>query len=531
MRITTIAVRALLVLLFLRPVVSLTTDADSLDVKIDRVVNGLRYPIAIRGRESQHMAIADRLAYYKIPGVSIAVISGGRLEWARGFGATALKSGKAVDTETLFQAASISKHVAAIVALRLVEQGKLSLDEDVNLKLRSWKVPENEFTKTEKVTLRRLLNHSAGLTVHGFPGYDINAPVPTLLQVLDGHPPANTGPIRVDTIPGSLWRYSGGGYEVMQQLVMDVTRKPFAQLARELVLDPLGMTHSTFGQPLPAGLDKNVASAHRADGSMITGNWHVYPEQTAAGLWTTPADLAKVVIELQSGGTLLKPATVREMLTKVKGDYGLGLTLGESVHTDKLIPRKHNPSDRPVVSAPAPGTLGTGKLSEDWDIWREPWFSHGGANEGYRCMMFAYAEGGRGAIVMTNGDRGSQLADEILRAISAEYGWLEYRQKEKTLAYKRMQSSIAHYEGDYQFADGRRATISVESGHNWIKLPSLERIEIFLDQEGTFGDFESHSNFFDLEGRLPRLVLTTSDDGGAREMILGNQKAQPVNKP
>ena len=158
------------------------------------------------------MAIADRLAYYKVPGVSIAVISDGRVEWARGFGSTAAQSGTPVDADTLFQAASLSKHVAAIVALRLVEQGTLSLDKDVNLKLRSWKAPDNEFTKTEKVTLRRLLNHSAGLTVHGFPGYAMNAPVPTLVQVLDGRAPANTPAIRVDTVPGSLWRYSGGSW-------------------------------------------------------------------------------------------------------------------------------------------------------------------------------------------------------------------------------------------------------------------------------------------------------------------------------
>src|ERR1043166_84851 len=188
----------------------------------------------------------------------------------------------------MFQAASISKHVAAMVALHLVDEGKLSLDEDVNRKLRSWKVPENEFTKTEKVTLRRLLNHSAGLTVHGFPGYEAGEAVPTLVEALDGKKPANTAPIRVDVVPGTIWRYSGGGYEVMQQLAIDVTGKPFQQLAQEIVLGPLGMTRSTFEQPLPKRLEGNAASGHGADGATIAGRWHTYPEMTAAGLWTTP---------------------------------------------------------------------------------------------------------------------------------------------------------------------------------------------------------------------------------------------------
>lgn len=355
------------------------------EARVARVQSGLRGPAGT----TETWTVAERLAYYKIPGVSVAVIDGGRVAWARGFGSTTA-GGKPVTADTLFQAASISKHVAAIVAMRLVEQGKLALDEDVNLKLRSWKVPENEFTVKEKVTLRRLLNHSAGLTVHGFAGYQNDQPVPTLVQVLDGRKPANSAPVRVDVTSGTLWRYSGGGYEVMQQLVEDVTGKRFPQLARELVLDPLGMSHSTFEQPLPASLRQSAAAGHRLDGSMIPGMWHTYPEMTAAGLWTTPSDLAKVVLELQSP-KVLKAATVREMLTKVQGDYGLGLALG-------------------------PGT-----------------FSHGGSNRGYQCMMFAYVStagaGGRGAIVMTNGDAGGKLADEILRSVAAEYAWPDYRPK------------------------------------------------------------------------------------------------------
>ena len=360
--------------------------------RIELVEKGLRGPVAIKGQPAATWTIAERLKFYHVPGVSIAMIDGGKVVWARGFGVTE-EGGKPVTPRTLFQAASISKHVAAMVALHLVDERKLSLDEDVNVKLRSWKVPENEFTKTEKVTLRRLLNHSAGMTVHGFPGYEAGSRVPTLVEVLDGKRPANTPPIRVEATPGTVWNYSGGGYEVMQQLVIDVAGKPFPKLAREFVLDKLDMNESTYEQPLPESWRDRAATAHDQQGQPIKGKYHTYPEMTAAGLWTTPSDLAKVVIELQTGGHVLKPAMQREMLTKVLGNYGLGLSLGDTA----------------------------GQKS----------FSHGGSNAGFQCMMFGYLEGGRGAVVMTNGDRGGQLASEILRSISAEYNWPDYKREEK----------------------------------------------------------------------------------------------------
>lgn len=373
------------VLVCLLSALAVSVAAADLNTRIQRVEQGLRplnaSPVAWN--------LAERMKFYKVPGVSIAVINGGKIEWARGYGVVS-EGGKAVDSETLFQAASISKPVASMAALRLVEQGKLSLDDDVNLKLRSWKVPESEFTKQEKVTLRRLLNHSAGLTVHGFPGYASDVAVPSLQQVLDGKPPANTAAIRVDVTPGTLWRYSGGGYEVMQQTVEDVTGKPFPEVMQTLVLGPAGMKRSTYKQPLPAGLADNAAAAHRSDGTMIPGRWHTYPEQAAAGLWTTPSDLARFAMAIQQG-RILKPAARTEMLTKVKGDYGLGLGLRE-----------------------------TGGHKS---------FAHGGSNAGFQCMLFAYLDDGSGVVVMTNGDQGGKLLDEILRSVSAEYGWADFKVK------------------------------------------------------------------------------------------------------
>jgi CubicO group peptidase (beta-lactamase class C family) len=199
----------------------------ALEDRIKRVENGLLQPFAIKGQPSVQIKLADRMKYYNTPGISIAVIDKGRVEWARGYGVRETGGSEAVTPETLFQAASISKPVAAMAALRLVQQGKLDLDEDVNRKLTSWKLPENEFTREKKVTVRELLSHSAGLTVHGFEGYASDAPIPNILQVLDGLKPANSKPIRVDILPGTKNRYAGGGYVVLQQLLLDVSGKQF----------------------------------------------------------------------------------------------------------------------------------------------------------------------------------------------------------------------------------------------------------------------------------------------------------------
>jgi CubicO group peptidase (beta-lactamase class C family) len=256
--------------------------ATSPEARAARVERGLLPGIVIAGRPLPVRPLAERMAALKTPGVSVAVINGGVIEWAKGYGAAETGVGAPVTPQTLFQAASLSKPVAALAALRLVEQGKLALDQDVNERLTSWKVPENEFTKGEKVTLRRLLSHSAGLTVSGFPGYSAGAPVPELVQVLDGQKPANTAAIRADVVPGTIWRYAGGGYTVMQQLLMDVAGRPFPSLLAELVLRPLGMrTAPTSNRSRKPGARRGWQPPHRQASCPAATT---YPEMAAAGL-------------------------------------------------------------------------------------------------------------------------------------------------------------------------------------------------------------------------------------------------------
>lgn len=211
----------------------------------------LQAPAPRPGTDSLDAFILTQMARRQVPGLSLAIIDGGRIVYAKGYGVTAPGGSTPVTADTRFLAGSVSKSVAAMGALRLVEQGKLSLDGDVNDRLTSWKVPENDHTRVEKVSIRRILSHTAGLTVHGFPGYDRSTPIPTTPQILDGVSPANTRPVRVDTVPGERWRYSGGGYTVMQLLMDDVTGQPFARWMQENVLAPLGMTSSSFENPPP----------------------------------------------------------------------------------------------------------------------------------------------------------------------------------------------------------------------------------------------------------------------------------------
>lgn len=360
------------------------------DAQIKRVEQSLLPAVLIKGDPS--WSIADRMKFHKVPGLSIAVIKDFKIDWARAYGLKDVETGEPVTTETLFQAGSISKSVNAMVAMKKVEQGRISLDEDINSKLTSWKLPENEFTAKKKVTLRNLLSHTAGTTVHGFPGYAINEKIPTLQQILDGAPPANTAAVRVDLAPGTRFRYSGGGTTISQLAIMDIEKKPYPDIAKETVLAPLGMTNSTYSQPLPDDWRKKAATGYRANGSEVEGKIHIYPEMAAAGLWTTPTDLAKFAIELQlslagRSNKVLTKQSVETMTSSFMEEVGLGFFIEK--HGNAL------------------------------------YFGHGGADEGFRAELVVSRDKGYGVAVMVNSDNG-QILREVIRGVAREYGWDEF---------------------------------------------------------------------------------------------------------
>ena len=313
--------------------------------RIAAVEKNLLPAVRIKGQTAP-MALADRMRELHVPGVSVAVINDGKIEWAKGYGAIEAGKDTPVTADTLFQAASISKPLSALAVLRLVDKGALDLDRDVNEYLTSWKVAENEFTRQHAVDLRGILSHTAGLTVHGFDGYRVGAAMPTLQQTLKGTPPANNKPVLVDKVPGKGFRYAGGGTTVMQLLLTEVTAKTFTELMHESVLSPLAMASSTYEQPLSEALQARAASGHDEAGQTIAGRWHVYPERAAAGLWTTPSDLARYAIEVQQAHagksqTILSKKMVDQMLTpQGEGPMGLGPRLESAGRHAAVRPRR-----------------------------------------------------------------------------------------------------------------------------------------------------------------------------------------------
>jgi CubicO group peptidase (beta-lactamase class C family) len=334
-------------------------------------------------------SVLEIMKKHEVPGVSIAVFREFEIEWTRGYGVASADAKTPVEPLTLFQAASISKPVAAVAAMRLVEAERLSLDRNVNDYLATWKLPDNELTHAKAVTLRQILSHTAGLTVHGFKGYEAGAAVPTVPQVLEGAPPANSEPVRVTLPPGTKSEYSGGGYTILQQLLVDVTGTPFPELMRKEVLEPAGMRFSTYEQPLPDALVRFATAGHEK-GKVLKGERHTYPEMAAAGLTTTASDLARFAIALQRArlglsNVLSRPAALL-MTTPFVEDFGLGF-------------EGYPPKDK-----------------------EKKYFGHSGGNEGYRCWLLATLDGGNGVVVLTNGDEW-KAAKEIADVVREAYGF------------------------------------------------------------------------------------------------------------
>jgi CubicO group peptidase (beta-lactamase class C family) len=391
---------------------------DELADKIKRVETSLSKPVYIEGDSTWTME--ERMAHYGVPGVSLAVIHEGKIAWTKTYGVMDKESKTPVTKNTLFQAGSISKPVAAYGALRLVESNKIDLDEQVNTYLKSWKLPDNEFSQEKHVTLKNLLNHSAGVTVHGFLGYSPDLPVPTLVEVLNGTPPSNSGAIFVNKTPEESFRYSGGGYTIMQQMLIDVEGKSFPALMDEQVLQPLEMNNSTYDQPLQGQQLENAATGYLPDGSMTKGKRHTYPEMAAAGLWTTAEDLARFAVNIQKtlngeSKIALSQAMTTKMLTPFVEEFtGLGIFIN--------------------------------KMKE------EIYFGHGGWDEGFSSELIAHKDKGYGVVVLTNSNHPAFIS-ELIRSVALTYSWADF-----VPSYKKMlvsDSLVDQISGRYS-VDGNR---------------------------------------------------------------------------
>ena len=357
------------------------SDADSLKERIKAVENNLAGAVRIEGEPS--WTIKERMEHYGIKGLSIAVIRHYRIDWAKGYGWADDSAKTPVTTGTLFQAASISKSLNAVGVLKLAQEHKVDLYTDINAYLTSWKFPYDSVAKDKKITIAELLSHTAGLTVHGFPGYQRGTSLPTVVQILDGKAPANSPEVRSNSEPGLTSVYSGGGITISQQIVMDVTHQAYARYMAEQVLKPLGMTGSSYEQPNTSADPSLLATAYDAGGKEIPGKYHIYPEQAAAGLWTNPTDLAKYIIETQLALEGKSQKVLNQQFTQLR-----------------LTPYLNNAAALGVFINESNGVK---------------YFQHGGANEGFRSQYFGSLEDGNGVVVMVNSDNGAILTEIVNR--------------------------------------------------------------------------------------------------------------------
>jgi len=432
------------------------------DPQIARVETGL-LPIAAT-KLGVPGTLEDRLRAYGVPGLSVAVIDAGKIAWAKGYGVADTGSGRLVTTRTLFQAASISKPVSALGVLVLVQKGFLQLDENVNDALKSWKIPENDFTRNRPVTVRMLLNHTAGVgrsESNGYVPFSVADKLPSILQVLRGEPPARSGAVSVVSLPGKSFAYSGAGYEILQQLLVDVSGKPFEQYMQTEVLDPIGMANSTFAQPLPESLLSLAATGHYAGGKPLPGRFRVSPELAVAGLWTTPTDIAKYVINVQRSyagaiQTPLSSSMTRQMLTPGEGGRGLG----------------------PAMSGRSQSIR----------------FGHDGFNEGFESAVVAYVHNGQGAVVMANSGFAYMLIREVFDSISHVYGWPEYgaigQQPPSASIHQQLvvplsADVLASSPGQYEL-DNTEIRIHRSNGRLFLEWPGNGSAEVFATPGGRF---------------------------------------------
>ena len=381
--------------------------------------NNLTRAITLQGHERDRFTLADRMSHFGVPGVGVAIVDHCRIVDARGFGRATL-NGSPVTERTLFQAASLSKPLTAVAALRLAEERKLRLDADIGPLLHNWILPHSESAGNGPVTLRQLLGHRAGTNVEGFDGYVPGSPLPTLSQILRGEVPANNDPVRVDKTAGTTFSYSGGGYVVAQALMIGATHQSFPQLMQRLVLDPTGMRSSTYAQPLDAGHARLAAQGTGPDGTPMAMRWHVYPELAPAGLWTTPTDYGRFMIALARSVRgekhgLLSSTYANQLMARGPGNWGLGVDLGAIGPTRK--------------------------------------FSHTGANAGYQSAFVMYPDTCQGAVVMTNGDEGNWLIGEIMRAVGEAYHWPDRKQPIVKAALPLTDEIVNTFVGTYQLRD------------------------------------------------------------------------------
>lgn len=423
----------------------------NVSARIKKVETNLIPVLQITGEPAK--TIEERMKYYHVQGLSIAVIKDFKLFWAKGYGWADDSLKIPVTTKTLFQAASISKSFNAVGVLKLVQDKKLHLDADINKYLQTWKFPYDSLSRGKKITIKNLLSHTGGLTVHGFDGYARNDSLPTLKQILDGQKPANSPPVRSMYEPGIKHEYSGGGTTISQMIVTDITHESYTEYMRKYVLLPMGMTQSTFSQPA-VGIDSSLlSSGYDNDGKLIPGRYHIYPEEAPAGLWTNPTELAKFIIEMQlsyqgKSVKVLNQKTTQLMFTPyINSGVGLGVFLSNSDSTK--------------------------------------YFSHSGSNLGFVSLYDGSFTGGNGIVVMANTDNGTIL-QEIINSIATVYGFKGLLFTSVKTIIKVDTSILKKYIGAYKSSPNLTINVTLDGNQLYVQPDGQNKFAIFPEFPNKF---------------------------------------------
>jgi CubicO group peptidase (beta-lactamase class C family) len=427
------------------------TYSEAIENKIKQVENNLRGWVQIEGDKSE-WTLKDRMQQYYIHGLSIAVIHNYKIEWVRGYGMMDTATKEPVTTQTVFQAGSISKSLNGVGVLKLVQDKKIDLYADINNYLRSWKFPYDTVSKGKKITLANLLSHTAGLTIHGFPGYERDDTIPSLTDILDGKPPANTKAVRSQFAPGLRYEYSGGGTTIAQVMMMDITGQAYDVYMWDHVLKPLDMTMSSYSQPPAKDKEKFLATGYNEDGAEIEKKYNVYPEQAAAGLWTNPTDIAKYIIETQLSLQGKSNKVLSQEMTKLR-----------------LTPY--------IDSNAALGVFIETKGGQKY-------FGHSGSDKGFLSTYKGSLENGNGIVVMVNSNSGGIL-NEVVNSVATVYGWKDFYKPVLKKTMPVPDSLFALYAGKYLW-NRDTMTISRQGNADYISFTPIEKYRIYFTSVDEF---------------------------------------------
>lgn len=440
-----------------------TSNSKKIEEQIKLVENNLFGRVILNGKAGN---IGERMAYFKVKGLSMAVIQNYKVIWAKGYGWANEKEKRPVTNSTLFKPGSISKSLNAVGVLKLAQNNKLDIYTDINEYLKSWKFPYDSLSKKKDITTANLLSHTAGLSVYGgFPGYDINSKIPTIPQILDGKEPANTPPVRSLFEPGVQFQYSGGGTIISQLIITDLTNQSYEKFMYDSVLKPMGMKNSFYSAAPPAkDILTKIATGYTIEGDEVKATFHVYPEQAPLGLWTTPTEICNYIIEIQ----LANSGKSSKVLNRQMASLQLTPYIDYSATMGAFIGDRNG----------------------------EKYFFHDAGNEGYRGLYYGSVEGGNGVVIFVNSDEGNIIL-ELLNSVASVYNWKGFDKPKNIHTITVPEKITQKYPGVYLF-EGKIAEIS----------KGKDGLVYWADNQTCKMYFTSEKDFINIEFQTEKSFIT-----------------------